>query len=103
MRLIVVYYESIKRELNIKPIYECRCDERLQTKTKEFTCLSLSYVFLLSILKRLDNNPAPTECHKAYSVVGRNTDDSQTDIPGPPWVTSPWARQLSCHVRTDVT
>ncbi len=26
----VVYYESIKRELKIKPIYECRYDERLQ-------------------------------------------------------------------------
>ena len=33
----VVYYESIKRELKIRPIYECRCDERLQTKAKEFT------------------------------------------------------------------
>ena len=29
---IVVYYESIKRELKIKPIYECRCAGRLQTK-----------------------------------------------------------------------
>ena len=36
----VVYYESIKRELKIRPIYECRCDETLQTKTKEFTLLS---------------------------------------------------------------
>ena len=26
-----VYYESIKRELKIRCIYECRCDERLQT------------------------------------------------------------------------
>jgi len=34
-----VYYESIKRELRIRSIYECRCDERLQTKTKEFTRL----------------------------------------------------------------
>ena len=34
-----VYYESIKREPNIRGIYECRCDERLQTKTKEFTHL----------------------------------------------------------------
>ena len=24
-----VYYESIKRELKIRGIYECRCDERL--------------------------------------------------------------------------
>ena len=38
---------------------------------------TLSHVFLLPILKRLDNNPAPTESHKAYSAVGRNTDDSQ--------------------------
>ena len=36
----VVYYESIKRELKIRCIYECRCDERLQTKTKEFTRLA---------------------------------------------------------------
>ena len=36
----VVYYQSIKRDLKIRCIYECRCDERLQsTKTKEFTCL----------------------------------------------------------------
>jgi hypothetical protein len=32
----VVYYESIKREIQIRCIYECRCDERL---TKEFTRL----------------------------------------------------------------
>ncbi len=28
----VVDYESIKREAKIKPISECRCDERLKTK-----------------------------------------------------------------------
>ncbi len=33
----IVYYESIKREPKIRGIYECRCDERLQTKTEEFT------------------------------------------------------------------
>ena len=31
MLFIVVYYESIKRELKTKLIYECRCDERLKT------------------------------------------------------------------------
>jgi hypothetical protein len=53
---IVVYYESINRELKIKPIYECRCDERLQTNTKRFTRLSytglvnrLAEVFFLHI------------------------------------------------------
>ncbi len=37
--MVVFYYESIKRELKIRCIYECRCDERLQSKTKEFTVL----------------------------------------------------------------
>jgi hypothetical protein len=31
----LVYYESIKREPKIKSIYECRCDVRLQTKTRK--------------------------------------------------------------------
>ncbi len=38
--LLFVYYESIKREPKIRGIYECRCDERLQTKSKEFTRLA---------------------------------------------------------------
>ena len=46
-----VYYESIKRELKIRGIYECRCDERLQTKTKEFT--SLTYTGLVVELEHL--------------------------------------------------
>ncbi len=29
---LFVYYESMKRKLKIKPIYECRCNGRLQTK-----------------------------------------------------------------------
>ena len=37
---VFVYYESIKRDLKIKPISECRCDERLKTKAEEFTRLS---------------------------------------------------------------
>ncbi len=40
-----VYYESIKREPKIRGIYECRCDERWQTKTKEFT--RLPYTFFI--------------------------------------------------------
>ncbi len=38
--LLFVYYESIKRESKIRGIYECWCDERLQTKSKEFTRLA---------------------------------------------------------------
>ena len=40
IRKAVVYYESIKPELKIKPIYECRCDERLKTKAEESTRLA---------------------------------------------------------------
>jgi hypothetical protein len=32
LRRYIVYYESIKREPKIRGIYECRCDERLQTE-----------------------------------------------------------------------
>jgi hypothetical protein len=38
-KVVEVYYESIKREPKIRGIKKCRCDERLQTKTKEFTRL----------------------------------------------------------------
>ena len=42
--IFLVYYESRKRELKIRCMYECRCYvrcyERLRTKTKEFTCLT---------------------------------------------------------------
>jgi len=47
----VVYYESIKRELKIRSIYECRCDDRLQTKTKELT--RLTYTGLVVGLEHL--------------------------------------------------
>ncbi len=30
----------MKREVNIRPIYECRCDERLNTKVEESTLLT---------------------------------------------------------------
>ena len=46
-----VYYESIKREIKIRGIYECRCDERLQTKIKEFK--GLVYTGLVLELEHL--------------------------------------------------
>ncbi len=36
----VVYYESINREVQRKPMYECRCYERLKTKPEGSTCLT---------------------------------------------------------------
>jgi hypothetical protein len=46
-----VYYESIKREPKIRGINKCRCDERLQTKTNEFT--RLPYTGLVLELEHL--------------------------------------------------
>jgi hypothetical protein len=50
-KVYIVYYESMKREPKIRGIYECRCDERLQTKTKEFT--RLPYTGLVLELEHL--------------------------------------------------
>jgi hypothetical protein len=58
---LIVYYEfvveSMKRKLKIKPIYECRCDGRLQTK--RFTRLSYTGLIVeledLKIKTRLTN------------------------------------------------
>jgi hypothetical protein len=47
----VVDYESKKRELKTKPISECRCDERLKTKSKESTLTG--YTGLIGELEHL--------------------------------------------------
>jgi hypothetical protein len=44
MTIKFVYYELIKRELKIRPIYECRCDERLKTKDDESTRRELEHL-----------------------------------------------------------
>jgi hypothetical protein len=38
--LLFVYYESRKQDLKTRPIYECRCDERLKSKSKKSTHLT---------------------------------------------------------------
>ena len=72
---VYVYYESIKRDPKIKPIYECRCDERLQTKTKRFTRLSYTGLVVelehLKIKTRLTNEKFPSvkgECEIIFFV-----------------------------------
>jgi hypothetical protein len=47
----IVYYEGIKWDLKRRPIYECRCDERLKTKVEGST--RLSYTGLLGGLEHL--------------------------------------------------
>ncbi len=39
-RCVRVYYETIKWKINIRLIYECRCDERLNVKTEGSTRLT---------------------------------------------------------------
>ena len=54
---IVVYYESLKRELQTKPIQECRCDERLQTRFEESTRLIVYYESIKRELERKRSFP----------------------------------------------
>ena len=53
--LLFIMNESIKREPKIRGIYECRCDERLQTKSKEF--IRLAYTWLVLELEHLKTEP----------------------------------------------
>ncbi len=46
-----VYNESRKWEVKTRPIYECRCDERLKTKSEKST--RLGYTGLLGELEHL--------------------------------------------------
>jgi hypothetical protein len=48
---VTVYYESIKRERKRRLMYEYRCDERLKTKTEEFTRLTDTGLVQLEHLK----------------------------------------------------
>ncbi len=60
-----VYNESMKRKVKIQPIYECRCDGRLQTK--RFT--HLSYTGLVVELEHLKIKTRLTN-EKLTSVQG---------------------------------
>jgi hypothetical protein len=37
--ILIYYYETIKREIKRRLVYEYRCDEKLKTKTEESTRL----------------------------------------------------------------
>jgi hypothetical protein len=52
-----VYYESIRWEVKRRPIYECRCDERLETKVGGSTRLEYT-----GFLVTQDSSPRPTQC-----------------------------------------
>ena len=46
--------KSRKRELKTRPVYECRCDERLKTKAEKST--RLAYTWLLGELTSKDED-----------------------------------------------
>ncbi len=51
--LIVVYYETINRELNRRLIYECQCDVRLKLKlTDLLSVIYTSRILCFCIMKR---------------------------------------------------
>ena len=43
-RMLLAYYESIKRDLQRRLIYECRCDERLKAKAEGSTLLTYTWL-----------------------------------------------------------
>ena len=70
---LVVYYESLKRELKTKTTYGYRCDERLQTNVKESTrlgctplCAELEH---LKIETRLTSETSVSEMGEYASVM----------------------------------
>ena len=67
---VVVYYESLKRELKTKPIKECRCDERLQTRVEESTHLTCPRLVAelehLKIETRLIDEMFPSEMGELF-------------------------------------
>ncbi len=61
--------EEINRELKIRGIYQCRCDERQKTKTKEFKLLV--YTGLVLKLEHLKIETRLTD-EKFVNTMGEN-------------------------------
>ena len=62
-----LYYKSTKRELQTRPINECRCDERLKSKVEESTRLTCT-----GLLGELEDLKIKTSLidEKFASVIG---------------------------------
>ena len=69
----VVYYESLKRELQTKTIYGFRCDERLKTRVEESTRLACTLLCAelehLKIETRLINTTPVSEMGEYACVI----------------------------------
>jgi hypothetical protein len=68
--MFLVYYESRKRDVKTRPIYECRYDERLITKSEKSTRLGYTGLFgkleHLKIKTRLIELLVPEEKLRIY-------------------------------------
>ena len=67
MSVTVVYYQSIKREVKTRSIYDCRYDERLKPKDEEST-----YLVYTGLLEELEYLKIETRLidEKFASVIG---------------------------------
>ncbi len=74
---MVVSYESIKRELKTRPIYECRCDERLKTKTED---LHVSHTLGFKIGNQWGTLLRETERKGRETRKNRNSNNSNKTI-----------------------
>ncbi len=76
-----VYYESIQGEIQTKPIYECRCDDRLKPEGEESTLLG--YTGLIGELEHLKIETRLKDEKFASvmgeSVCGRSTGELSND------------------------
>jgi hypothetical protein len=52
----LVYYESMKRELQTRPRYDCRCDERLKSKVEVLCFVCVFYLELDYKRARVEGN-----------------------------------------------
>ncbi len=82
----LVYYETRKRELKTRPMYECRCDERLKTKTEKST--HLTYTGLIRELEHL-------------KIKTRWIDEMFASVMGE-YVFFKWFEHCHCFLRRDL-
>ncbi len=67
LRFSMVYHETIKQELNKRPMYECRCDERRKGKAERST--RFTYTVLCGGLEHLKIETRSID-EKFASVMG---------------------------------
>ena len=80
---VYVYYESIKREKKIRGIYECRCDQRLQTKNKEIYApnkMRLHFCLFCFALQSRGQTSFFKACAEHEDGEGRARRDGRQDI-----------------------